>query len=198
MRNLLAATLIAFSSIALAQKSVPPPAKPADNGPSLEVTMKFIQEKLNDQGTFNYVEFIHDDADGSDWTRRWSETQASFKADPGTCTVGYHYNVVTDKKDDSPRQYDLGFSLREVKALSVMTSHQAKTTQMNDRGYAWTIRTVPTFFVLRVTTVDSSPAKLRVPPSDLNFHDEDTANRVARALNHAVELCGGGEKDEPF
>jgi hypothetical protein len=27
------------------------------------------------------------------------------------------------------------------------------------------------------------------------FHDEDTADRVAKALVHAVELCGGGNKD---
>jgi len=31
-------------------KAVPPPPKPADEGPSLEVTMKFIQDKLNDIG----------------------------------------------------------------------------------------------------------------------------------------------------
>jgi hypothetical protein len=29
------------------------------------------------------------------------------------------------------------------------------------------------------------------------FADEDTANRVAKAMIHAVELCGGGDKD-PF
>jgi hypothetical protein len=29
------------------------------------------------------------------------------------------------------------------------------------------------------------------------FRDEDSANRVAKALTHAIELCGGGNKD-PF
>jgi len=44
-------------SAALAQekKTVPPPPKPADEGPSLEVTMKFIQDKMNDHGTVGYV-----------------------------------------------------------------------------------------------------------------------------------------------
>jgi hypothetical protein len=40
------------------------------------------------------------------------------------------------------------------------------------------------------------------PRYSLEFHTEfsdiDTANRVAKALIHAVELCGGGKKDEPF
>jgi hypothetical protein len=32
----------------------------------------------------------------------------------------------------------------------------------------------------------------------LVFFDEQLANRVAKALVHAVELCGGGTKPEPF
>jgi hypothetical protein len=32
----------------------------------------------------------------------------------------------------------------------------------------------------------------------LHFRDEETADRVAKALVHAVELCGGGSKPEPF
>jgi hypothetical protein len=30
------------------------------------------------------------------------------------------------------------------------------------------------------------------------FPDEDVANRVAKAIVHAVELCGGGSQPEPF
>ena len=30
------------------------------------------------------------------------------------------------------------------------------------------------------------------------FRDEETANRVAKAMLHAVELCGGGSQQEPF
>jgi hypothetical protein len=32
----------------------------------------------------------------------------------------------------------------------------------------------------------------------LPFRDEETANRVAKAMIHAIELCGGGSKPEPF
>jgi hypothetical protein len=38
-----------------AQQPVPPPPKPADDGPSLEVTMKFIQDKLNDIGLLRWT-----------------------------------------------------------------------------------------------------------------------------------------------
>jgi hypothetical protein len=32
---------------------------------------------------------------------------------------------------------------------------------------------------------------------NLHFRDEETASRLAKALTHAIELCGGGNKD-PF
>jgi hypothetical protein len=32
----------------------------------------------------------------------------------------------------------------------------------------------------------------------LHFRDEDTADRVAKAFVHAIELCGGGSKPELF
>jgi hypothetical protein len=32
----------------------------------------------------------------------------------------------------------------------------------------------------------------------VTFFDEQLANRVAKALVHAVERCGGGSKPEPF
>ena len=60
-------TLALAGPTALAQTSVPPPphpdpdkppaaVQPAANGPSLDVTLKFIQDKVNDQGKIVYVE----------------------------------------------------------------------------------------------------------------------------------------------
>src|SRR5580693_6885896 len=40
------AALAVSVSLAQQQKAAPPPPKPADDGPSLEVTMKFIREKM--------------------------------------------------------------------------------------------------------------------------------------------------------
>jgi len=50
-------------SAALAQeKTVPPPPNPSDEGPSLEVTLKFIQEKLKDKLPY-WTEISVDPAD---------------------------------------------------------------------------------------------------------------------------------------
>jgi hypothetical protein len=32
----------------------------------------------------------------------------------------------------------------------------------------------------------------------IRFYEQELADRVAKALIHAVELCGGGPKPEPF
>jgi hypothetical protein len=32
----------------------------------------------------------------------------------------------------------------------------------------------------------------------IRFYEQEIADRVAKALIHAVELCGGGPKPEPF
>jgi hypothetical protein len=49
----------------------------------------------------------------------------------------------------------------------------------------------PPLFVLKVRKTDKGT-------SGFNFFDEQLANRVAKAMVHAVELCGGGRKPEPF
>ena len=91
------------AALAQGKKNVAPPPKPADEGPSLEVTMKFMEDKLNDVGALNLVVYSQGEAVG-----------------------------------------------KEIFHL---------------------------FFP---------------------FFEEQLANRVAKAMVHAVELCGGGGPPEPF
>jgi hypothetical protein len=42
---------------------------------------------------------------------------------------------------------------------------------------------------------------IKLPKGDdysISFYEQETADRVAKAMVHAVELCGGGPKPEPF
>jgi hypothetical protein len=55
-------------STGLAQET--PVTKTADNGPSLEVTMIFIQEKIAQQGKINYAVYGHDSTNNSDWVKQ--------------------------------------------------------------------------------------------------------------------------------
>ncbi|MGD0144829.1 MAG: hypothetical protein ABSC92_16885, partial [Rhizomicrobium sp.] len=62
-----------------------------------------------------------------------------------------------------------------------------------DLGHpTWTTQVNPPVFVVSLYKTTGSPE------FSFDFRDEDTANRVAKAFSHAVELCGGGHNVEPF
>jgi hypothetical protein len=126
---------------ALAQ-DVPPPPKPQDEGPSLEVTMKFLQDKL--PGKVNYKDF------------------SVFP------------------------------NVKLVQEIVVMPAEQLFKKNESNAGHPELSSTVdPPVFAL---VVKSSNGEVFNP---FWFDDETLAHRVAKALLHAVELCGGGNK-EPF
>jgi hypothetical protein len=185
------ALLIALllTAAAVAQKKVPPPGKPADSGPSLVVTTKFIQDKLNDQGTFNHLLYVHDDVAGSDWVLRRTLSASNVIVDPGACSITYHWK--TTQNGSQVSDSNLSFSLQAVQTISVLTTEQEVKLVDTDAGVlGHNYRSDPSFFMLRV-------ARSHTLINTFPVHDEDTANRLAKALTHAVELCGGGQ-NEPF
>lgn len=177
-------------SAALAQekKTVPPPPKPADDGPSLEVTMKFIQDKLGEQGTFNFVLAVHAPREDKDWSVRMMQEASSVRADAAACGILYHYRSAVNGA--STADTDLGINLKDVKDLTVLTGEQNQSNNDTDAGNPGRSYSItPEFYVLRVRRGNLF--------NRFNFHEEEMANRVAKAMVHAVELCGGGSKD-PF
>jgi hypothetical protein len=54
-----------------------------------------------------------------------------------------------------------------------------------------TVKDVPDIYALVIKLPKGLDPTLR-------FYDQEMANRVANAMVHAVELCGGGSKPEPF
>jgi hypothetical protein len=100
--------LICFVSSGLpAQQTVPPPPKPADDGPSLEVTMKFIQEKLNAIGPLRYsVSRRAVDAD-SDSVFNEADELSDVVADPQRCTISYRLQESAKPiSEESSRNFD--------------------------------------------------------------------------------------------
>jgi hypothetical protein len=295
-------------------------AKPTDQGPTLEVTMKFIQDKITQQGTMNFAVYSHDSTDQSDSVYQVSKELTGVTANPDSCRILYQER--TGKKEDEWQGIStLGVDMKTLQDVLVMnleqaidlndadTGHPARTSRVNPpawivraqrkqttveshedvrrytrqgNGLSVTVtrsddgdkyrfqidsaapslenRSLPfqsfdsiTVFALQKTVADfnslpegmlptvrghwrpGDPVHLQfdlakrfadsargwslefciggqggcVPspnlledsePSsyDFYFHDEDTANRVAKAFVHAVELCGGGSQPEPF
>jgi hypothetical protein len=159
------------------------------SGPSLAATMKFIQDSLNGQGKVNFVAYVHDNLASTDWAYQASWWISNVKSDPDNCRFALRAgNKMGDAGGENPNL----FTLQDVRSLKVMPFDQfIKAENAVAKHPSWDTRSDPPVFVLlalRDGIIGNYP---------FVFSDEDMANRVAKAMVHAVELCGGGNKN-PF
>jgi hypothetical protein len=187
--------LILTSTASVAQQAIAPPPRHADSGPSLEVTMKFIHNKLIDQGRLDYI--TRDD----DGTGNGSYQVLKVEVNSDSCMMNYK-----DEKDDL-FAHSYRFSFRDIERLEVTNLNQTLANGGFHLVYT------PTLFQLTIyaekPAIDHvvqcqgeacggfSSKHEQIKNAVLAFDSEDAANRVAKAMLHAVELCGGGNHD-PF
>jgi hypothetical protein len=177
-----------LSTTALAQRAVPPPPKPVDSGPSLAATLQFIQERVLQQGKVNYAAYVHDNSAGNDWTVQKAVEITNIVPRPETCILSYHFKLWNN--GTIAIDQDAGIPFRDAEDVIILPVEQAwKEVDSKAGNTTWSYRSDPPVFILRV--------RRKVGYNEINFTDEAMANRVAKAMVHAIELCGGGNKD-PF
>ena len=175
---------------AIPQQAVPPPPRPADSGPSLQATMQFIQGKLSDIGTVNFVNFVQNTNDNSTFNVNWTEEVTNVVADPATCRVSDHWKAI--ENGSTTQEVDGWFELRDVDRVIVKPMEQYQSEQDASLGNPNLITTATNPRMTALVVLRPHNISYLFP-----FTDADMADRVAKALTHAVELCGGGNK-EPF
>jgi hypothetical protein len=185
-----------------AQTAVAPPPQPADNGPSLAVTMQFIQEKLNDNGKASWIDTAQSARfGGMNWQDTVTHEVSNLVADQGQCSISYHffakhsvaYRFIATSDGKNNKGEELSFSLRAVQEIVVKPYEQYETEWLAKNGH-------PDTTVLS-TTPAMTALVVRQPHGVENvfaFNDATLADRVAKAMIHAVERCGGGKSEEPF
>jgi hypothetical protein len=157
--------------------------------PDLKDTLHFVKDKLNDNGVVNY-RGTYKNSDGSTVstgplvTRRMKD----IAVDPLTCQVRFTVNTANDSASGFEEKHVVSF--RRVERLEVSTEQDAINRRGSPNGSVYS--SVPVVYRLSVIFPGNSGFI-----EYLQFSDEDIANRIAKAMNHAVELCGGGSKD-PF
>jgi hypothetical protein len=153
--------------------------------------MKFIQDKLNDAGPVNFAQYLHDNATGTDSTHVQLKIERTHVvADSGACRVSYHHKVGVDGSLNPGS--DSWFPLNAVVDVAVIPLEQFYKEVNTASGHpAYDTKFDPPVFMLRARGTDKRH-------SDFFFFDEQMANRVAKAMVHAVELCGGRSQPEPF
>jgi hypothetical protein len=207
------AFLAVGAALAQEKKAAPPPPKPTDDGPNLEVTMKFIQDKVNSVGLMKYVEYIHDNKTGADWTNSSIFEITKFVGDSSSCSISFHDSEKNLAIPGSPAQNDYVFHLKDVRDIVVTPLLESMNSGFASQFWTFTKDDPPVFLVYLIApprtgnwnwsdgawhSGDKVFRPLSSRGSTLRFSDEQLANRVAKALQHAVELCGGGSEPEPF
>lgn len=182
----MALALIAYApQVVRAQENVPPPPTPVQDGPSLEVTMTFIQDKMTKNGKVSWSTQAQIGDIKSE--NRLSEKVTKFQYDLASCQVSYHTQRTFD---GTLYADDLSFNLRDAKHVVLKSG---ETEYGSGDGYYHAL-TFPSVSILDVTGPTCSNARECIA---FTFIDEDMANRVRKAMAHAVELCGGSAGAAP-
>jgi hypothetical protein len=197
------------------QGATPAKAPPAANAPAagaqtnssptLAETMKFIQDKLNDNNKTSWIDYAKPTRDdGGSWEGHDTVTHefSSVVADTGQCRISYHiftkhsvpYRWLATSDGKNNKGEDISFSLRSVQEIVVKPWEQYETEWLAKNGHP------------DATVISSAPAMTALVVHQphgvenvFTFDDAAIADRVAKAMVHSVELCGGGQKSpEPF
>jgi hypothetical protein len=159
------------------------PAK-EQKDPNLTVTLKFITDKLNQQGIVNVAGYMHDNATGKDRILRQSFEQTNVRFDRHKgCKLLYHKKVTTD--GNATADGEMWLLLRDVGTVDVIPKEQGwKLGDSKAGNTTWSYRADPSVFVMRLNVSDGQSY-------EFEFYDQEMANRVAKAMIHAIDMCGG-------
>ena len=155
----------------------PTAPSPAQSGPTLEVTLKFIADLMTAESPVGWVlrsprddGSIYDDGGNSRRYRNFAQS---------SCMLSW------EEKDDDNDWEQVTENFAKVKAVTVRVESESevmsKTPDKRGRTSIWT----------------STPDVFSV---DIYFYltDRQRAERLVKAITHAITLCGGGANDQPF
>ncbi len=169
--------LIACASLGLLSSASPAIAQ----GRSLESSLNFIRDQIVSQGRIDYVANLHDSATNQSWTNQFSALASNVTVDVSGCRIGFHWFTSLDGK--TVQDMDGGLPLRLASAVSVVNREQEIRSQVVEAGHpTWVATVSPAVWVVTVKTSTKSHV--------LDFTNQDTAERVVRAIDHVMDLCG--------
>ena len=143
--------------------------------------MKFIQDKLPSKVT--YVIYRHDNATGADLSAKYAFEVRHVSADAERCRIDAHWRLMIN--GDIKRDKNAWVSLKQVQQIVVMSNDQAYQQAAARAGHPeWSFKLDPPVFKVI--------ARQKGGEDNFLFYDETLANSVSKALQHAVDLCGGG------
>jgi hypothetical protein len=181
MKRVLVAMAVAMIGVGAAVAQAP------RTGQGLDETLAFIRDKVAQQGQISYTGVARDSADGHSWSYQASSEASNVTADAPTCNLNFHWHTVVDGKVGYDEEGGIPFGM--VNQV-VVTSMDADISRISAEGGhpTWTVKVTPAAWVVTAHRTDGTK-------NSLDFHDRDLAERVARAMRHAAQLCGGTKRE---
>jgi hypothetical protein len=213
---------IGFAAGACGQQVAAPPVKPASSGPTLLETMQFIQEKLSQQGQVAWAETMSNQpgltlrmfVNVSDvmadpgacalYTTFTIDSTIELPKGrvlkPGGSVTADDLHTQTMETDTTP--------FKQVEKITVEKKQDAENQALAEAAHPEiTVTLAPPVFYVKLWassalfSAHTSTTKGTHTPVEKDatsktggfvIRDEETANKVAKAMTHAMELCGGG------
>jgi hypothetical protein len=163
-----------------------------DAGPSLEATMKFIEDKVNGIDKVEYAFVQKNPVTGKVVNSATMTHRVHITLNPSTCGLHWEHVWLLGDGSGDPKTIPTQpatVSFKDAQRMEVLTVEEA-----DNRSFAASAKE---------TIVQPTPYELKLylsstkKPLEFYFFDQDLANRVAKAMVHTTELCGGGNSD-PF
>ncbi|HLZ13391.1 MAG TPA: hypothetical protein VKP58_12460 [Candidatus Acidoferrum sp.] len=163
----------------------------AAGDPTLSDTLRFIEQKLNTEASVSFEARFSN----SDSPSRYSYQVVDAHSDPTTCQLRYRTIGTDDGKQGLGAKSVISFRrAQKIEEISFQTDWQRFQDNYDSKNPE-SSRTIVTL------TPDVTLLKLKYPggqvAEEIAFSDAEIADRVAKAMNHAAELCRPVNK-EPF
>jgi hypothetical protein len=157
----------------------------SDDSMSLADTLQYIQDKMSDN-RLTFTANVTNTTDNSTFQTSYQELTSNVSTDATQCRISYHWAEWMNNAAQPSPDVDAAFVLKDVDSITVEPMRQNITDANVDAGKS----------NYNVTSTDPDVTAILVhrPPSlinEISFTDADLANDVAKAINHAVTLCGG-------
>jgi hypothetical protein len=124
---------------------------------------------------------MHDSADNSNWSNTLVSEASDVKYDARECKVTYHWQTWVDGSAKQDVQGVMYFA--QGKKVGVVNREQEIRQQLIDAGRSTESGIVsPPVWVVTLTRTNGLL-------NSVNFTDQDKAEKVVRAIDHAMELC---------
>jgi len=155
----------------------------AQSPQGLDETLTYIRDAIAAQGQVDYQANNTNPATGQNWTNSFSQEGSNVVVYADQCTISLHWRTLYNGAESF--NGDGGIPFRQVDMVTVQSLDDYFAHVNAGAGHSgWTTSASPS---LTVVTAERPDGVQNI----FYFQDADLAERVAQAMRHAAELCGG-------